>query len=113
MIIYVFSALYGGYFNDYTTGYKLTYIKEREKKILLYYDENIDSFLKYVYAYKSKHGSTVEINREVYACKLMIDVTNDRKDVLKTFCTTKLDVVEMKYNNKNQCRNELKKLFEV
>ena len=113
MIVYVLKAVYGGYFNDYTTGYKLTYIKEREKTVLLYYDENIDNFLDFVYAYKSKNGSTVEINRNGYYCDLIIDVTNDRKNVLKTLSTTKLDMIELKCNNKKQFYNKVKKLFEV
>lgn len=56
MIVYVLKAVYGGYFNDYTTGYKLTYIKEREKNTLLYYDDNLDDFINFVTGYYGKHG---------------------------------------------------------
>lgn len=114
MIVYVFKSLYGGYFNDYTTGYKLTYIKEREKTILLYYNDNLDDFISFVTDYYSKHGLSVEINRKIYSCDLIIEITNNRKDVLKTFTVwCLLEHMELKRNNRKLYHNELKKLFEV
>lgn len=114
MIVYVLKAVYGAYFNDYTTGYKLTYIPERAKISLLYYNDVLDDFVNFALQYVGKNGSTVEINRNRYSCDLVIEVTNDRKNVLKTLSRFDLEkVVEIKRNNKKKYNEELKKLFEV
>lgn len=114
MIVYVFKAVYGAYFNDYTTGYKLTYIPERAKTSLLYYDDNVDNIIDFIVKYYGKHGMSVEINRKILSCDLDIEITNDRKDVLKTFGVWDLlNIMEMKRNNRKLYNDELKKLFEV
>lgn len=113
MIEYTLISEHGGYFNDYTTGYKLTYMEERVKRTLLYYDDNMQNCIDFVTSYYAKNGSTVVINGNRFACDLYIEITENRNKVLKKFQVWNLiKLMTMKCNNKKQYNVELKKLFE-
>lgn len=113
MIEYTFISEHGGYFNDYTTGYKLTYIKERVKRTLLFYDDNMQNFIDFVKSYYAKNGSTVVVNGNCFSCDLYVEITENRNKVLKRFPAWQLrELIEMQRNNKKQYGIELKKLFE-